>query len=208
MKRILLFFLPFLFVTPAWALDTTEEYSPGFSNFEGYSMQSRSEQTLSVLAGYGQSRWLNLSLGIDQLHDVTTQETQTQFCLGNFSHIYSGVIDADIITQLHSHNEKITAALGTEISYDYFLWTPYLKIYSEINDNQQSETGSLGISRRWPRSGLEVLLEYTQELSETSARSAVGLNYRSNDNFELITEVAYSATEESPSVSVGFIVSQ
>lgn len=209
MKYFFLFFsIPFLFLTPSWALDTTEEYPPGFSNFEGYSMQSRHEQTLSVLAGYGQSRWLNLSLGVDQVHDVTADETQMHFCVGNFSHIYDGIVDSDLILQLHSQDEKTTSSLGTEISYDYDLWTPYLKMYTDITEDQHSETASVGLSRRIPQMDLELLVEYSQVVNETHPSTALGLNYKSNDNFELITEVAHQKADENTSVSVGFIINQ
>lgn len=208
MKYFLLFSIQFFFFSPTWALDTTEEYPLGFSNFEGYSIQSLNEQTLSVLAGYGQSRWLNLSLGIDQVHDAIDNNTQLQFCVGNFSHIYAGIVDFDVILQIHSQAESVTSSLGTEVSYAYDLWTPYLRMHTDFVEDQHSETASMGLSRRIPQIDLELLIEYSQVVSESHPSTALGLNYKSNDNFELITEVAYQNADESTAVSVGFIINQ
>lgn len=208
MNRLLISTLIFFCAFASHALDTTEEYPLGLSNFEGYTSHAKTEQTLSAVAGYGYSRWLNVSLAVDRIEETELKEHHTHFCLGNFAQVYSGVVDTDVITQIHSESDKVTTTFGTEISHTHHLWTPYFRLHTDIDEDQHTETASLGLSRKIKNLPLELLVQYEQILSETQTHTALGLNYKANNQFELISEVARNNEDEDTTLSVGFIWNQ
>lgn len=208
MNKIFIAMLIFICAPLAHALDTTEEYPLGLSNFEAYSAHGKTEQTLSAVAGYGYSRWLNVSLAVDQIEETELKENHSHICLGNFSQVYTGVIDADVITQIHSEHDKVTTSFGTEISHTHLFWTPYFRLNTDIDEEEHTETASWGVSRKIQNLPIELLVQYEQVLWQAQTNAAMGLNFKANNQFEVISEVARNIEDEDTMVSVGFIWNQ
>lgn len=195
MKR-LINILIVLFAWPVWALDTTEEYSHGFSDFEAYSFKNSTENAITLVAGYGHSSWVNPSLVV---------HNHAEASLGNFSHIYSNMVDIDLLAATSLNSETNHFSLGTEVTYPSVKFNPYLKGTLDFEGEEQLGTGVMGLS--WnANSHIEMLTEISFDLSKGKRQHvAVGLNFKQSQSIELISEVGHSYEDEGAFASLGLI---
>ncbi len=194
-----------LLALQAQALDTTEEYSQGLSDFEAYSIKNSSEDILTLVTGYGYSRWLNPSLAIHNLHDKGEGEAHVDVILGNFSQLYSKGVDIDLLAEASLNSEVTQATLGTEVTYPWARWTPYVKGSLDFEGNESTSCGAVGVG--WNlNSHVEILTELSFDLGRgRQEHTAVGLNFKQSQNIEFISEVGHSTEDEGVFASLGLI---
>lgn len=194
------------FLSPAvWALDTTETYPTGLSNFESYSGASRTQSSLTFVAGYGYSQFINPSLSVEKCYLKENSLEETHLSVGNFSNLYTGLVDIDLIASVAVHEQVLTSSVGTEVSIPLIHFTPYLRQFAESSGEEIENITTLGLSW-YANSNIELFSEVSTTMASTStAIGAVGLNYKPTETLELISEVAYDSMEEGTFGSVGVI---
>lgn len=194
-----------LLALQAQALDTTEEYSQGLSDFEAYSIKNSSEDILTLVTGYGYSRWLNPSLAVHNLHDKEEGGAHVDVILGNFSQLYSKGVDIDLLVATSLKSEVTQTSLGTEVTYPMGRWTPYAKGSLDFEDDKSTSCGAVGVG--WNlNSHVEILTELSFDLDRGKQEHvALGLNFKQSQNIEFISEVGHSSEGEGTFANLGLI---
>lgn len=206
MKGVLLCAL-ILFHSPSWALDTTEAFAPGLSDFEFYGSHSRSERTLSLVTGYGHSHWLNPSLGIEHRTETTSEEAaiDTSFSISNFATVFSGLVEVDVLAGFCS-KEDAGLFIGDEWTLPLGRYVPYLSNSFESNQGEFNHTATLGLSFQ-QNQNIELFAESGWDMSQGGEHTslALGVNVLSTAGLEVLAEAGMDVLEDQSYASLGLI---
>ena len=181
------------FSASSQALDTVEPFGPGLSDLEAYVSSSDGNFTTDLVVGAGYGSYLNPSLGL------TLSSEAPVFAISNMSHLYSGVVELDLIPSVSISDGTLAYSVDTELTHALNeKFTPYLQTsYAFTNEETFVDELTLNLGTVYNvQEGHEVLVQASVLINDGSTWGAgVGYNFLVREELEVISELSSSGDD-------------